>query len=59
MVRREGMKPFEFEEVHRDIASGAISGYLDAEGWEILKGYGITPQGARGRPQDGHERARV
>jgi hypothetical protein len=42
MVRREGMKPFNFEEVHRDIGSGAIAGYLDANGWEILKGYGIT-----------------
>jgi hypothetical protein len=44
MVRREGMKPFNFEEVHRDIGSGAIVGYLDASGWEILKGYGITPK---------------
>jgi alpha-tubulin suppressor-like RCC1 family protein len=44
LVQREGMKMFDFEEVHRDIGSGEIANYMDAAGWEILKGFSIGPK---------------
>jgi hypothetical protein len=42
IVTRQGMKPFDFEQVKLDIKSGNVAGYLDEDGWDLLREHGMT-----------------
>jgi len=40
-INREGMNPFNFEQVKRDIQNKAIEEYLDRDGWDLLEAHGV------------------
>jgi serine/threonine protein kinase len=42
VVGRPGKKNFDFEQVKNDIKSGALHGYLDADGWKTLNDNEVT-----------------
>jgi hypothetical protein len=42
IVRRQGVKPFDFDQVRKDIKAGKVAGYLDDHGWDLLYDNGVT-----------------